>query len=131
MTMLKIKTIQPKDRIVFGKLYKGEDHTNNLNADIIPGVSIRIYGVYGNHVNGPKPFDRTFRLGDEVEYDSYNLSYIGKIVKIGPKTISVESPWDSTRSKIVRMNLYGFCWRNWDLDLKKISKDNFNMMVTL
>ena len=60
------------------------------SADVEPGVSIRIYGEYPNHVDGPKPFDQTFRLSDSCEYDSYNLKYTGTIVGIGPKSVVVD-----------------------------------------
>jgi hypothetical protein len=46
-------------------------------AEIVPGTSIRIAGVYTNHVKGPQPFDRTFKLGDAAERKSFSLHYVG------------------------------------------------------
>ncbi len=39
----------------------------------------------------------TYRVGDEAVYDSYNLSYIGEITSISPKTITVQKK-HSTRT---------------------------------
>lgn len=87
-TILHVNTIQANSirrgqYVIDGRTLEG------CSADVEPGVSIRIYGTYPNHVGGPKPFDKTFRLGDRCEYDSYNLKYTGSIVSIGPKTVVV------------------------------------------
>ena len=95
--------------------------SGEATCEIVPGVSIRIRGVYGNHVNGPQAFDRTFRIGDTVERDSYNLSYTGIITKIGPKTVTIQ---DDCLSKTSRLDLSTFVWRNWDFDAAKTAARN-------
>lgn len=75
----------------------------------------------------PKQFirvgSREFRIGDKAEYNSYNLSYIGDIVGIGPKTVTIEHGASYNRKRS-RLNLSEFCWRNWDFDLAKTLEAN-------
>ena len=82
--------------------------------------SIRIYGFEVRFQRSPRWFDRVFRVGQEVTYDSYNLTYTGTLRSIGPKTVTVED--GSTRR---RLELHEFIWRNWDLDLEKVKHDNY------
>lgn len=119
---LAVSNIQPKPFKGRGQVIpRLQDKGTEFNAVIVPGKSIRIFGRYGNHINGPREFDRTFKIGDVVEYDSYNFSYTGKIVSIGAKLITVES-YDSR----FRLDLNTFCWRNWDLDLDRIREERAN-----
>lgn len=95
---------------------------DTYNADILPGKFIRLYGEYTNHVNGPVKFDITFEVGDVAEYDSYNLIYTGKIVSIGPKTVTIQHyEHQSTKS---RLTIGDFAWKNWDFDLDRIAAHN-------
>jgi hypothetical protein len=96
------------------------------NAEVTPGVQVRIWGVEANHVNGPQTFDRVFKVGDVVEHGSYNLHYTGPILALGAKTVTVKDDCGSGKNK--RMNLTNFCWRNWNLDLVKIAKRNGEWM---
>lgn len=66
----------------------------------------------------------TFMLGDMAEYDSYNLSYYGKIVGITKATVVVEKTGGKTR----HLSLYEFCWRNYDFDLEKKAAENSDTM---
>lgn len=82
----------------------------------------------GNIQYGPAsvevlPFDRTFAIGDRVEYGSYNLIYTGPIVAITPQGVKVQA---GGVNQILKM--YDFIWRNWDLDLEKIAERNANWM---
>ena len=117
-SMIKIEGIKPKSRIHRGKVYECTT-SDTHNADIEPKKSIKIHGIYRNHVNGAQVYDKTFRIGDKAEYDSYNLSYIGTIIGIGAKTVTIEDHGDKRR-----LDLYEFCWRNWNFDLEKITKRN-------
>lgn len=105
------------------------------NVDIEPRQSIRLYGAYQNHcdyiknadgthtrIEQPKPFDITFKIGDVAEYDSYNLKYLGKIVSIGEKTVTIDAHGTGERMK--RLDLWHFAWRNWDFDLETIRAHN-------
>lgn len=85
-------------------------------VDINPGKSITIYR------NGQA--QTSFRLGDTAEFDSFNLSYTGRITGISPKTIVIEQY--GTRHKL---NLYEFCWRNWDFDAVKTAARNAEEMM--
>lgn len=83
----------------------------NRYAVVKPGHSIRLIGLEGNHVHGPIPYDRTYQIGDSAEYDSFNLSYIGTITNIGPKTITITDMQCRTTH---RLTIHQFDWRNWD-----------------
>lgn len=98
-------------------------YRDEYHAEIEPKHSIRIFGIYRNLTRGPKPFDKTFRIGDWVEYDSYNMSYTGQIVAIGAKTVTV-APYGDLDGRKRRLDLYEFCWRNWDFDREAIAKRN-------
>jgi len=82
------------------------------HADIIPGKSIRIFGIETNRYGGPKAYDKTFKVGDEAEYGSYNLHYFGKILAIGTKTVRVETSFTGGRSSL--LDPYEFSFRNRD-----------------
>lgn len=90
-------------------------------ADVVRGHSIRIYGTYSNHVRGPQPFDRTFQIGDRVERDSYNLSFLGTVVAIGLKTVTIK---DDNLAVTSRLPLDTFIRRNWDLDVATLLRRN-------
>jgi len=130
--MITYRDIDPKPRKLYGNLYQPKETAsaiadgNTHHADVIPGKSIRIFGVYRNHTNGPQNYDRTFNIGDWAEYDSYNLNYTGKIVAIGKNFVTIDAS-DTGRS-CKRLDLHTFSWRNWDFDLKKIAEHNFNEM---
>lgn len=75
---------------------------------------------------------KIFKIGDMVEYDSYNLRYIGKITAIGAKTITVDKngKYDHIdRVDNTRMDLYKFAWRNYNLDLGEIARQNADTMM--
>lgn len=55
----------------------------------------------------------TFAVGDRAEYDSYNLSYIGRILSITAKTVTIDHG-DRCDNGTSRLSIYDFCWRNYD-----------------
>jgi hypothetical protein len=116
--MKTIQNIQPKPYKKFGTTYHPEEK-NIYHADIIPKKSIRLYGTYLNNVNGPVDFDKTFNIGDQAEYDSYNLNYTGEIVAITLKTVTIADQYESRR-----LDLHTFAWRNWDFDAQRIFEAN-------
>ena len=77
--------------------------------------SIKIDCFYKNRHN-PQETSTAFKMGDTAEYSSYNLSYMGIIIGITEKTVSIKC--DSDKS-IRRLKLSQFCWRNWDFNLEK------------
>jgi hypothetical protein len=62
----------------------------------------------------------TFEMGDEAEYDSFNLKYTGEILSITPKTVSIRNMYGRT----TRLSMNEFCWRNWDFDAVKVAEEN-------
>lgn len=100
--------------------HKGPDIASDKHADVTPGVSIRIYGSEYN-----KPFDKTFKLGDIAEYDSFNLSYMGEIVSITPKSVTIQP---SHGRKKRRLSLNEFIWRNKNFDVSVASAANAEAM---
>ncbi len=87
-----------------------------FHADITAD-SIRIYGTHGTSKRSP--FDRTFKLGDLAEHDSYNLVYTGLITAISAKRITINDD-----GKIHCMQLHDFINRNWDFDAIATGKRN-------
>lgn len=120
-----VTNIQPKPVKRFGEVYTPEEK-NSYNADILPKKSIRIYGEYKNSRDSSTHFDKVFKIGDRAEYDSYNLNYTGKIVGIGPKSVTIKD--HGTKH---RLTLHEFCWRNWDFDVERIARHNFSTAMTL
>ncbi len=126
------KTITVRD--IPGRDYTrgGVKHTaacaEGQHADVIPGVSVRLYGVNRNHVKGPQSYDVTFKLGETAEYDSYNLSYYGAIVAISAKTITIREPYGS-QARNRRLTLSEFNWRNFNFDVAKESARNSDTLM--
>ena len=77
---------------------------------VIAKKSVRLHGVEKNRwvkdphtgvrVSGEVAYDVTFTVGDEAEYDSYNWSYIGTIVSIGAKTVTIDTGHGKRRLKL-------------------------------
>jgi len=63
---------------------------------------------------------RRFEVGDEVEYDSFNLSYTGPILAIGKKTVTVESTFKGKK----RLKAEEFGWRNWNFNAGETARRN-------
>ncbi len=123
--MKTIQNIQPKPHTKFGTTYQSIEK-NIYHADITPKKSIRLYGTQIQHLPGPVDFDLTFNIGDQAEYDSYNLDYTGDIIAIGAKTITIED-----HGKRHRLDLHTFAWRNWDFNAQSIFENNCDTMVRI
>lgn len=65
-----------------------------------------------------------FELGDEAEYDSYNLHYTGYITSISDKTVTIEKTYGRNDVKKHRLHIYEFCWRNYNFDAVAIREKN-------
>lgn len=91
-----------------------------LNALVVPGDCIAIYGVNHNHVNGPQIVDRTFVVGDAATCGGRNIDFIGTIVSIGEKTVTVRS--DVLGNK--RFGIGDFARLNQSFDLVKVEARN-------
>lgn len=122
-----------------GKTY-GDTVDENMNADILPGQWVRIYGIsdlrsrYERDANGKgksiqyrEVYDRTFKLGDTCIYGSYNLIYTGSIVSIGAKTVTIDPGKGS--GKKTQLDLHSFIWRNWDYNAERIANENYDTLM--
>lgn len=70
--------------------------------------------------------ERNWQVGDTAEYDSYNLSYYGKIVSITDKTVVVEEQRYGHGRKPARhrLDLYRFATRNRNWSLEWAERNN-------
>ena len=106
-------------------VFHPEEIIPNAYAEVIPGVSIRLFGIHNREA-----YDRTFRIGDEVAYDSFNMTYTGAIKSIGA-TGSVAVIKDRGRPQTARLDLETFNWRNRQLDLVAIDERNRDVMMSI
>jgi hypothetical protein len=93
----------------------GEGH----HAEIKPGLSIRLHGVETKRRHGPVSYDKTYQIGDTVAMDSYNLIYMGQIVSIGAKTVTIKGNLGTKR-----LNLERFSWFNRLFDVEATARRN-------
>lgn len=112
---MEIVPIQSKARTFRGRSYPAQP--TGVDAHIVRNESIRMVGTYNN-----KAVDKTFKVGDICEYDSYNLSYHGTITKITDKGVTID-PGYGERTR--RLDLNTFMWRNHDFDLEASRRRNF------
>ena len=127
-----LRDLKDRDCVRFGITHEGRQEIGQ-HAEIAVGVSIRLFGTYksypynkaeGRAVETDVAYDRTFTLGDVAEYDSYNMSYTGKVVAIGEKTVAIEDG-----RKVRRLSVFVFARRNRDLDLEEIAARNLDVMM--
>lgn len=115
------KPTEYKAQITLGTL--GESITVQLDRpEWIDGESKMVY------------FNKTFKIGDECIYDSYNLYYTGTITKITEKAISIWTGWykgrggrtsaRTNKKEIKRLSIHEFCWRNYNFDSEEIEAKN-------
>ena len=89
----------------------------SYNVSIVSGKSIKVQ----RKDEQPKEF----HIGDEAEYDSYNLKYTGIITSITEKTVTIQPKYDNKKR---RLKIDSFVWRNWDFDSIKVAEQNFDTM---
>jgi hypothetical protein len=123
-TPTRIETLTSKTRTVRGVSYPGEVLKGH-SADVVKSESIRLFGVEHNFYKGPRAFDITFKIGDVAEYDSYNLHYLGAIIGITEKTVTIQEQHGTRRR---RLPLREFSWRNWNFDLETVVARNADTM---
>lgn len=98
------------------KILNVPDGYNDVSADIVRNTSIRLHGLYRG-----EPLDKTFVMGDDAEYDSWNLSYTGKILGITDKSVTI-GPDHHDKNK--RLRLVTFLWRNYKFDAEETREFN-------
>jgi hypothetical protein len=89
----------------------------SYNISIVPGKSIM--------VQRKDELPKKFSIGDEAEYDSYNLKYTGNIVSITEKTVTIKPKYEN---KNRRLKIDTFSWRNWNFDSEKVAAENSDTM---
>jgi hypothetical protein len=110
-------TVMTKARTHRGMAYPAKPTEYEVEVSKI-GITVAIYK------NGK--FTRSFIVGDEAEYDSYNLRYTGTITKITEKCVTIVAYPNSSMAKAHRLDMNTFCWRNWDFDAEKTAAYNQN-----
>jgi hypothetical protein len=111
--------------------------TKASNRRGIPAAPTDYYVTFGKPVKGGFADITVFRdskagisagtklaVGDLAEYDSYNLSYTGKITKITEKCVTIVAYPGSTIETTHRLDLNTFCWRNWDFNAAETAARN-------
>lgn len=131
---IEIRDIRSADWTKFGVKHEGHADMGH-NVTVVPGESITLHGVERSkmamgadgryyHPADGIPYSITFRVGDVAEYDSFNLSYTGKILAIGEKTVTICAEMTGNRGAKSRLSLYDFSRKNRDFNLAEISKRN-------
>jgi len=97
-------------------------------AEVVPGESIRLFGAKKSMTTeaGFIAYETKFEIGDTAEYDSFNLSYTGKIVSITAKTVTIQPPLNDKKR---RLKIDTFQWRNWDFDAAETARKNSETMM--
>lgn len=129
---LVVLDIKSRDWTKFGRRHEGEVMKGH-HAVIVPGESIALYGTetkvrHARLADGTfdyhheqVPYERRFRIGDDAEYNSYNLVFFGPIVAIGAQTITIRDK-HSTRNH--KLDLATFSRRNRDFSVEAATKRN-------
>jgi hypothetical protein len=104
------------------KMLQGVEHPATATeylVDIVAGRSVHLF----KEKNGVIVTGRLFVIGDSAEYDSFNLSYVGVIDSITPKTVTIVKTRGSDAVKH-RLSMYEFCWRNFNFDEIEMRVEN-------
>lgn len=110
--------------------WNGESFNDlNAHAEIVKNQYIRLYVTHPDD-DSVILIERTYRLGDQAEYDSYNLSYYGPIVAIGEKTVTISEPYHGSKRRF-RLSLEKFFGRNIRFDVIRASARNHDAMMYL
>lgn len=123
---IEITDIRDRDRKRHGEIIPGEIEKGS-NATIVVGKSIRLHGVRWAGQECERRHDITFNVGDQAVYDSYNLTYVGEIIAIGPKTVTFTDQFERNK----RLSIYEFNSRNRYFDMEKIKRDNHNVSMCI
>ena len=119
--------------MAFERVYtKGTKHRSptatEYEVDVVRNERVTICCTKKIIENGQlveREITNTFEMGDEAEYDSFNLRYTGEILSITPKTVSIRNAF----GKVTRLALHQFCWRNWDFDAAQCAAENAETMM--
>lgn len=112
------------DAVAVGVWVRGLDHAAELEAakakkpgktsdHIVDGFAVTITKNGSIRIRGErygKPVDVTYGMGDTAEYDSWNLSYMGEIMSITPKTVTIRETHPGAKKH--RLKVAEFVSRN-------------------
>jgi hypothetical protein len=99
-------------RVTAGRIEHGQ------HAMVESGKRIVLWGVDRNRVSSDLvPYRVEFKIGDSAVYDSFNFEYVGTIVAIGDKTITIEN-----HGRKHRLSVYMFSRHNDNFDLARIER---------
>ena len=115
--LIKIQPVFTKESKRFGKVYPAMPTKYSVAVDRNKSITI--------FENGAQT--ASFNIGDTAEYGSYNLRYLGKIIQISEKTVTIEEPYKmygKDHGRRHRLDMERFCWRNSGFDLDKVTKFN-------
>jgi hypothetical protein len=62
-----------------------------------------------------------FKIGDTAEYDSYDLRYLGEVVSITEKSVTIQPKY---ANKKTRLKIENFAWRNEGFNLEEVNREN-------
>lgn len=139
--VVEMSEIRRKDMRRYGRVIPGE-LLEDTRATIVPGVSITLHGAVapgrrlvknpatGRHEPSTRPvlFCNHFELGDTAEVGSYNLVYMGEIVKITAKQVWVAEYKGTRNERLHKFDIATFASRNWDFDAAEACERNANWM---
>ena len=102
-------------------IVKMSHSAQEYEVDVEKGKIIRVKTtIPAFHTLPQETHDVAFKIGDQAEYGSYNLSYYGKITSITEKTVTIKED-DGTGH---RLSLAEFAWRNYRFDLATVQRNN-------
>jgi len=67
---------------------------------------------------------KVFHIGDEAEYDSFNLRYIAPIKSITAKNVIFDTGSRFCRNETKRLKMEQFAWRNHDFNVEEARAAN-------
>lgn len=92
--------------------------STKYRTTLVPQQHVIVERIEGGTVISAKRFE----VGDIVEYDSFNMSYMGKITNITAKCVIVKI--DPCRRLTRRMKPGEFAWRNWNFNASSAQAKN-------
>jgi hypothetical protein len=104
-----------------------ESRESEYLVRLVKNKSISIF----TEKNGEVKPGASFQIGDQAEYSSYNLHYLGTITAFTEKTVTIVSYKGSRIEEAHRLSLHEFCWRNADFDLAQVQAQNHEISMNI